>query len=186
MFTPLLTHKVCIIENSYQSSLTPPPPQWTYKSLAIASFFQNSLTLRSTHKCHTIGSSCQSSLTSWLTHKVVMTTCWLGDCWCMSLEQCKVVWMNSICRLSFPAIFYYITIFFLSNHCHDNGFTNQKCPTSNNCQSYLILPKFILFSWVVLEILLKCNCTQKYWYFQKHFTPLSLSLSLPPPPPIPP
>ena len=24
MFTPLLTHKVCIIENSYQSSLTPP------------------------------------------------------------------------------------------------------------------------------------------------------------------
>ena len=71
--------------------------------------------------------------------------------------------------------------FFLSSHCYDNGFT-IFFPTSNNCQSYLILPKFILFSWVVLEILLKCNCTQKYWYFQKHFTPLSLFLSPPPPP----
>lgn len=47
MLTPLLTHKVCIIENSYQSSLT---PQWTYKSFAIASFFQSSLTLQLTHK----------------------------------------------------------------------------------------------------------------------------------------
>ena len=122
----------------------------------------------------------QSLLTPWLTHTVVMMTCWLGDCWYMSLEQCKVVWVNSICHLSFPAIFYYITIFFLSSHCYDNGFTSFF-PTSNNCQSYLILPKFILFSWVVLEILLKCNSTQKYWYLIEHFTPLSLFLSSPPP-----
>ena len=54
----------------------------------------------------------QSLLTPWLTHTAVMMTCWLGDCWCLSLEQCKVVWVNSICRLSYPAIFYYITIFF--------------------------------------------------------------------------
>ena len=27
-------------------------------------------------------------------------------------------------------------------------------------------------------------CTQKYWYFLEHFTPLSLSFSPPPPPPI--
>ena len=54
----------------------------------------------------------QSLLTPWLTHTVVMMTCWLGDCWCMSLEQCKVVWVKSICHLSFPAIFYYITYFF--------------------------------------------------------------------------
>ena len=176
MFTPLLTHKVCIIENSYQSSLT---PQWTYKSFAIASFFQSSLTPINTQTSHN-WKLYQSLLTPWLTHTVVMMTCWLGDCWYMSLEQCKVVWVNSICHLSFPAIFYYITIFFLSSHCYDNGFTSFF-PTSNNCQSYLILPKFILFSWVVLEILLKCNSTQKYWYLIEHFTPLSLFLSSTPP-----